>query len=61
MNPPEWIAIAKANRLELPDAELEALAGRMRWIDDALGPWLQDLPPGLDPALVFRADPETDG
>jgi hypothetical protein len=56
----DWTAIAKGAGLDVPAAELERIVAPLAALEDALGPLLQDLPPGLEPSLVFRAE-EDDG
>ena len=61
MNTPQWTTIAKAHGLKQSDAELERLTGPLQSLYERLQPLIENLPPGLDPAVICRADVEPRG
>jgi hypothetical protein len=54
----DWEAIAKARGLRIPGRELDLVTGPLRSLEEVFRPLAADLPPGLEPATTFRADPE---
>ena len=51
----DWRRIAQANRLEIPDADLDRIAPTLEAMEAAFRPLAQALPPDTDPAFIFRA------
>jgi hypothetical protein len=54
----DWEAMAKARGLQVPGRELDLVTGPLRALEEVFRPLAADLPPGLEPATTFRADPE---
>jgi len=54
----DWKAAAKAAGLEISGPELERIAAPLEALEETLAPLFRDLPPDLEPPLVFRADEE---
>ena len=57
-NPIDWNAVARALGLEIPAGELERADTALRGLEARFRHLFKDVDPGLDPAFVFRADPE---
>jgi hypothetical protein len=57
-DPIDWKAVASALGLDIPTGELERADNALRGLEARLRPLLRDVAPGLDPAFLFRADPE---
>ena len=56
----DWKALAKARGLEIPDADLEAIAPRLDALNEAFRKQALDLTPDREPAVTFRADAESE-
>jgi hypothetical protein len=54
----DWKKIARANRLAIPDADLERMTPVLNAMEAAFRPLAQALPWELEPAIVFHAAPE---
>jgi len=54
----DWKKIARAEQLEIPDADLERIAPTLDAMEAAFRPLAQALPPETEPALIFRAAEE---
>ena len=56
----DWKKIARANRLEIPDADLERIGPTLDGLEGAFRPLAQSLAPETDPATIFRAAEEVE-
>lgn len=56
----DWRALAQARRLDIPERDVDAIAGRLDALEAAIRPLAQKLTPDQEPALGFRADVETE-
>lgn len=54
----DWKALAQARRLDIPERDVEAIAGRLDALEAAIRPLAQKLTPDQEPALRFHADAE---
>jgi hypothetical protein len=54
----DWEAMAKARGLPLGGGALQRVTAALRTLEEVFRPAAANLPPGLDPATGFRADPE---
>ncbi len=54
----DWKAAAAARGLPIPPAQLELVAARLAALEQIFRPLTGEIPPELDPAPLFRADPE---
>jgi len=54
----DWKKKARAEQLEIPDADLERIAPTLDAMEAAFRPLAQALPPETEPALIFRAAEE---
>ena len=54
----DWIALAKARGLEMPDAERERIVEPLRALERRFRPLALKLSPDILPAVIFHADPE---
>jgi len=55
----DWKMMAQARGLKIPEGESDRVLNPLRSLEAVLRPLLSGLPPGLDPATKFDADPET--
>jgi len=51
----DWKAIARAS-VELPAADLERAIAPLEALEETFRPLVEQLPPELEPAAVFRMD-----
>ncbi len=58
--PIDWKGLARARGLDIPDADLEALAPRLDALEAAFRPLARQLTFDQEPAAPFRADPESE-
>jgi hypothetical protein len=58
MSPTDWKALAQARGLQIAGSELDRVAGPLIALEEKFRPLAQKLAGGLQPATVFRADPE---
>ena len=56
----DWKALARACGLEIPEADLDAIAPRLDALEHAFRPLALKLTPDQEPAVTFRADVETE-
>jgi hypothetical protein len=56
----DWKTTAKARGLDIPEGDVEAIAARLDALEEALRPLARKLTPDQEPALLFRADAETE-
>ena len=57
---PDWKSLATARGLSLGPKELESVVQPLDALEQTFRPLLRDLPPDLEPALVFRAEAEAE-
>ena len=50
-----WPAIAHAMDLDIPDEQLLRIAPSLDGLESAFAPLRNAIPPGMDPASLFRA------
>jgi len=55
----DWAALAKARGVGIPDADLERVVGPLRALERVFRPLALQIPSGVSPATVFRADVES--
>ena len=51
----DWKAIAKARALEIPDGEMDRVAGALTAMEEAFRPLAMELRPEDEPATAFSA------
>ena len=56
----DWKALARARRLDIPEADVEAIAARLDALETAIRPLAAKLTPDQEPALRFHAGVETE-
>ena len=56
----DWKALARARGLDLPDADLDAVATRLGALEEIFRPLVRRLSFYQEPAALFRADPESE-
>jgi hypothetical protein len=54
----DWKKIARASGLTIPDSALDQIAQPLDDLETAFRPLARTLLPAIEPAVVFRADPE---
>jgi hypothetical protein len=54
----DWIALAKARGLNIPDAELERIVGPLRVLEERFRPLVPGIPPRLTTATILRVGRE---
>ena len=52
----DWRAIAKAGGLDVPDRDLDRIAGPLEALEEAFRPLVQDLRAEDEPATSFSAE-----
>lgn len=55
-----WSLIAKGQGLDLDAPELQRVAAPLDALEEVFRPLVKDLPPDLEPAATFRAEPEAE-
>jgi hypothetical protein len=55
----DWKALARARGSQLEDSELERILEPLHNLEKRFRPLAKAIPPALDPAVIFRADPES--
>ena len=55
----DWKALARARGSRLEDSELERILEPLRNLEKRFRPLAKAIPPTRDPAVIFRADPES--
>lgn len=55
----DWEALAKARGLEIPPGDLDRVIKPLQGLERRFRPLVQQLTSGPDPAITFRADPES--
>jgi hypothetical protein len=58
MDPTDWAALARARGLEFPDTELDRVVQPLTALERVFRPLALQIPSGVSPAMVFRADLE---
>jgi hypothetical protein len=51
----DWRRLTQARGINLPEPELIRLAAVLEKLETVLKPLVHELPPGTEPAIVFRA------
>jgi len=54
----DWKKIARGNRLEIPEADLERILATLDGLEAAFRPLARGLPQDSEPASIFRAEEE---
>jgi hypothetical protein len=56
----DWSAIARAHGFDIPPTELARAASTLEMLEQAFRPLTKRLTPEMEPALLFRAEEETE-
>lgn len=56
--PTDWKLLAKARKLDIPEADLDRIAPVLETMERAFRPLAGEIPPEIEPAITFRLEPE---
>jgi hypothetical protein len=54
----DWVSIAKANGLDIPAKDVAKIAPALDGLEEVFRPLVKSLTPEMEPAAIFRAEPE---
>ncbi len=57
---PDWRALARARRLNIPEADLDRIAAPLDSLERAFRPLAGSIPHDIEPAITFRIEEDAE-